>query len=354
MSVHHRQGFTLIELIVVIAIIAVLIALLLPAVQAAREAARRAQCVNNLKQLGLASHSYVNLYGVLPVGIYPCPPNTCWGWGVGPLVAVLPHIEEGTMFNAYNVSMGVFGSYPPSTVGPTTWWANTSVFNVQVGTFFCPSDAKEQRAAVTSYVGNLGGPFVLGGYSGSILPNRGVGVPADLGGTAGSLSLAAIIDGTSTTALWSEGVTAATTPVVAGDGADREKRGAFDSRAYNTTRTAAAVLQVLAACEAIPAGTVSQNLFRGTSWQVIHPYYSNYNFYNHVGPPNSRQCGNAQFYPWGLDVYGTDPPTSFHPGGVNVGMVDGSVKFIKDSINLPAWWALGTRAGGEVVSADSY
>src|SRR5262249_44606000 len=154
MGTSHRRAFTLIELLVVIAIIAVLIALLLPAVQSAREAARRLSCTNNLKQLGLATHNYISTYNAFPSGsMWPCssvddqpsPPNqgACWGWGVGPLVQVFNFMEQTTLYNAYNASMGVWGSYPPDTSGPTLWWANTTVFNTAANSFLCPSDARQ-------------------------------------------------------------------------------------------------------------------------------------------------------------------------------------------------------------------
>src|SRR5215469_12449405 len=127
------RGFTLIELLVVIAIIAVLIALLLPAVQMAREAARRSSCTNNMKQLGLAVHNYESVNQCLPMGsLYPCPgvnpatgQDNCWGFGVSPHVSILNYIEQTTMYQSYNIGMGVFGAIPPSTNGPITWWANT-------------------------------------------------------------------------------------------------------------------------------------------------------------------------------------------------------------------------------------
>src|SRR5438067_1563561 len=169
MRTRTTRGFTLIELLVVIAIIAILVALLLPAVQAAREAARRSTCSNNLKQLALAIHNYESSFQCLPLSsLYPCPavdPATgsqmCWGFGVGPLVSILQYVEQGTIYNAYNVQMGVYGSYPPDTTGPITWWANTTVFNMQMSLFLCPSDSKVLRQPVTNYVANIGGPFVI-------------------------------------------------------------------------------------------------------------------------------------------------------------------------------------------------
>jgi len=369
-----RRGFTLIELLVVIAIIAVLIALLLPAVQSAREAARRAQCTNNLKQLGLATHNYLSTFGSFPSGsMWPCsavddqpsPPNqgACWGWGVGPLVQVFNYMEQTVLYNAYNASLGVWGSYPPDTSGPTLWWGNTTVFNTAANSFLCPSDSRSlpqsSQITVVNYGGNYGGPFAMGGFTGTIIPDANPGSwvvsgPDSLMPTAKTVGVQDVTDGTSNTTLWSEMLTPTGTAVVAGSGKNFENRVYFNANAPNATPTAAGVLQFLAACRNLPAGTPSQSSTMGYQWWSSFPGYVNSN-YNHVGTPNSRQCQSSyNINSWGMDVYGSASPNSLHPGGVNVGFADGSVRFIKDSISPQAWWAIGTRGNGDIVSSDAY
>jgi len=381
----RSRGFTLIELLVVVAIIAILVALLLPAVQAARDAARKSSCSNNLKQLALAVHNYEATYKMFPPGsLYPCPaidPITgipqCWNFGVSPLVAILQYIEQETIYNSYNTYMGVYGSFPPNVNGPISWWANTTVFNMQVNLFLCPADSSRViRQPVTNYMGNLGGPFMLKGYSGTMIPNNPAqtfsqtSVPVNLNypfaQTAGPIGFSAISDGTSNTALWSEAVTGTNLPVIAGTGRIPEMRGFFvtnfDFNPNNLIlNNTAAVFQYLGACNGVPRGTVAQGSgpnntnLRGTSWQISFPYYVNYGLYNHVGAPNSRQCSNVQLSQndIGLDVFGTAPPTSLHSNGVNVGFSDGSVRFVTEQINLFTWWALGSRAGNEPIDGNS-
>jgi prepilin-type N-terminal cleavage/methylation domain-containing protein/prepilin-type processing-associated H-X9-DG protein len=378
----RSRGFTLIELLVVVAIIAVLVALLLPAVQMAREAARRSQCSNNLKQLGLSVHNYEASFQCFPsASIFPCPavnPVTglpmCWNFGVSPFVSILPYVEQGTIYNAYNVGMGVYGSYPPSAAGPTTWWANTTVFNMQLSLLICPSDARNTKQPVTNYVANLGGPFLLGGYSGAFVPLNPPATPTGyntyaswnlpLTQNAGTFGMSSVTDGTSNTALWSEAVTGSVLPVYAGvSGKDGEKRGFFttnySSNPFTLVPTAVGVRAFLVACNQVPTGTPATGPnnggLRGTSWQISFPYYANYQMYNHVGVPNSRQCSNVQIDNVGLDIYGTSPPTSFHaPGGVNMCMADGSVRYIKEQIALYTWWSIGTRSGGEAISGNAF
>src|SRR5258705_12150483 len=149
MRIIERRAFTLIELLVVIAIIAVLISLLLPAVQSAREAARRAQCTNNLKQLGLASHNYLSTNGSLPPAMLVPSPVDNWGWSPSGILSILQYLEQGSMWNAYNV-----GAVQPNSSGNTLYAKNTTIFNTQIATLVCPSDAKMRGVTISNYVGN--------------------------------------------------------------------------------------------------------------------------------------------------------------------------------------------------------
>ncbi len=380
----RSRGFTLIELLVVIAIIAVLIALLLPAVQMAREAARRSSCTNNLKQLGLAVHNYESVNQCIPLGsLYPCPAQNanvgqdmCWSFGVAPQLSILQFIEQGAMYSAYNVGAGNFGPPFGQTNGPTQWWANTTVFNIQVNVYLCPSDQRQIKVPITNYMANMGGPFLLYGYGGPFTPLNPYSIftgngqyqpqPYSMSQNNGTIGFQGITDGLSNTALWSEGVSGSNLPIQAGTGRVNELRTFFQAGTASNFNSLPigqpnGVTSFLAQCNSIQTGSVGNTTTpRGINWQVSHPYYANYSMYNHVGAPNSRQCSNvaqsvggaASFYP-GLDVYGTSPPTSFHQGGVNVAMCDGSVKFIKESINLFTWWAIGTRAANEPINGNS-
>jgi prepilin-type N-terminal cleavage/methylation domain-containing protein/prepilin-type processing-associated H-X9-DG protein len=386
----RTRGFTLIELLVVIAIIAVLIALLLPAVQAAREAARRIQCVNNLKQIALASHNYADANLCLPaMCVWPCPSmwnpgmpydadnlegggdSACGQWGVSPQISILQFIEQGAFWNAYNVHMGVGGYYgTPAAVGFQKWHANTTLFfMIMISTYHCPSDPTELAGEigfasrhndvyttnqVISYNYNIGGPFITAnGYSGPGVPTATPpGLPDNPNGK-GIVTFASIIDGTSNTAMWSECCTGSNINYPIGSGI-KSRRMAYNS-GFNTTQpaTQATVLKFLAACNGLPGGTPAINGERGLEWQMATPFLSTFQVYNHVNSPNSTVCQNVT---WGYpDIYGSATPSSFHSGdGVNIAFCDGSVKFVKKTVNLQTWWALGTVAGGEVISADQY
>ena len=215
----RRRGFTLIELLVVIAIIAVLIALLLPAVQSAREAARRIQCTNNLKQIGLAMHNYHDTHGTLPPG--------CKGgqWGTW-LVFTLPYVEQQNLYNAWNFNghtrvpaLASLYSYQGA--------GNTTVTTTRVAAYYCPSDGNNStlqglsQFAITSqnYVANFGNvdtlqqSITVGGITYNYLgsPFTDIGAPDDLsaafigsGTPTPTVPFAAITDGLSNTLLVSE------------------------------------------------------------------------------------------------------------------------------------------------------
>ena len=183
----------------------------------------------------------------------------------------------------------------------------------------------------------------------------------------GTIGFQGVTDGLSNTALWSEGVSGSNLPIQAGTGKLNELRTFFQAGTQNNFNSLPIGQPerghlVPGAVQLAGIGSLGNTTTpRGLYWQVSHPYYANYSMYNHVGAPNSRQCSNvaqsvggaAAFYP-GLDVYGTSPPTSFHQGGVNVTMCDGSVRFIKDTTNLYTWWAIGTRASNEPMNANSF
>ena len=105
-------------------------------------------------------------------------------------------------------------------------------------------------------------------------------------------------------------------------------------------------------CASVPPTTAGLSTSRG-DWFYGYPDYVSFAMYNHVSGPNTRSCSNAGWNNYSVDIYGTAPPSSMHSGGVNMTMSDGSVRFVKDSVNQQAWWAVGTRNGGEVVSSDS-
>ncbi len=355
MSSRSSRGFTLIELLVVIAIIAVLIALLLPAVQAAREAARRAQCTNNLKQIGLAFHNYESTHGsFIPSCMFPAPVDS-WGWGPSGILSMLPFIEQGALWNAYNV-----GPVSCNSAGCGQYEQNTTVFNTQVSAFLCPSDGPERQVSLSNYVGNYGGPHQLRPYSGTFIPTV-TPIAADQWITNGSttVKISSITDGTSNTALFSEVLTGTGGPnaslVRPGD-MPRAKRVHFSASGMsNFDPTAAAVNAQIAACQALPMTTTGIGGERG-DWFRSYPFYVNFNAYNHMETPNKISCATTQSSAGnpGQDYYGTAPPSSNHSGGVNMAMSDGSVRFVKDTVDRATWWAIGTRNGGEVVGSDQF
>ena len=362
MSRTRRRAFTLIELLVVIAIIAVLIALLLPAVQAAREAARRSQCVNNLKQLGLAVHNYESSNSCFPLkDMYPNASSYSCGWTSSWPLALLPGLEQSAMYNAYNFVYTVEGANFDTGCTSGFGSTNLTVGQAQINTLLCPSESLGQKPDQTNggfgtmnYYGNLGGPGVIATHSGTIVPNN-AGVSSTIGSTyapGGPVSFAGVTDGLSNTALFSEKLYGAPNLAITA-GSNNAKRGLFTPTATSAhdSGSQANAQTFVNNCLAIAGTATSTSSNSGRSWSTAYPPYSVINAYTHFGAPNSLACSNENTT-WG-GPSASLPPTSNHPGGVNVCMADGSVKFFKNTINLATWWALGTRNGGEVISADA-
>jgi prepilin-type N-terminal cleavage/methylation domain-containing protein/prepilin-type processing-associated H-X9-DG protein len=342
--VRLSAGFTLIELLVVIAIIAVLIALLLPAVQSAREAARRAQCTNNLKQIGLAMHNYHQAFGAFPPGSsrgpYDLQGNT-WAWNNWSAQAMLlSFIEQNPLYNAVNFMVPPVASFDGSS------FSNT-VLLMRISSFLCPSDGNAGKRYINSYYGSMGTSI---GYT---TQSRSNGIFAMVTGR----SIQDIIDGTSNTIAFSE-------RLVGDPDRDHRARGngivdvpggsLWESLDVSTNFNG--IMQTFQACN------VAHLAPTNSAWQSGGQYWAwgapGMTLFNVVVPPNSTQ------YPWsscrqGCGGCGTDNShiinaTSNHPGGCNVQLADGSVRFIKSTVDLRSWWALGSINGNEVISSDSY
>ncbi len=312
-----RSGFTLIELLVVIAIISVLIALLLPAVQSAREAARRMQCVNNLKQFGLAMHNYVESRGALPGADMVFNVTE-----ISAIAQVLPYLEQSPVYNSINFDM----YYQDPT--------NSTAMMTPLSSFICPSDLSDALPALggqTNYMANMGSGIV---WQSAIGPNAGLPQPNGVFYGNSATTFAAITDGLSGTTFYSERVLADGNNAIVSPIAD-----VFFSPGFPTTPD-----QAMQMCQAVNIYDLNNQfpLFMGAPWLCGQ------HIFLHVTPPDTRSCG---FF---IALRAVMPPSSHHPGGVNVLFGDGSVKFIKDSVNLQTWRALGTRSGGEVVSSDSF
>jgi len=346
-----RAGFTLIELLVVIAIIAVLIALLLPAVQSAREAARRAQCVNNLKQLALAAHNYESAQVSFPMGNRyidntsffsqnPCDSSSWFGHSAFGLM--LPFMEGSNQYNAINYNQR------------SNSITNTTTYYTRVASFVCPSDLPApvytQMWSQSSYGMSRGTQEnIYENWAAASFPDPNAEQPnkcnAALGngmfGAENAIKISQVTDGTSNTTLFGE-----------------MSRWTDDpAKGFNWWHFSAAF-----------STTLTGGYFTGD----VRPETGAFTYPDINGPPDKTgqyynvvfcNCGSKACIPsdW-LDPaclgaarkLGQFAFRSRHPGGANFAFADGSVKFLKQTINTQTYMGLGTRAGGEVLSSDAY
>ncbi|MBP89159.1 MAG: hypothetical protein CMJ64_20985 [Planctomycetaceae bacterium] len=350
MSVPRKQfGFTLVELLVVIAIIGILVALLLPAVQAAREAARRMQCSNNLKQIGLAFHNYHDTYGTFPI-------SNGWSAHAGgwtrtmftDKVRILPYVERNSEYDKLDMHGGDIysGGWGPK--------GSAASLSGRLPVFNCPSNPNllgDGKANFTYAINNgtshyapHRGPNAVEAGNGR---HNGVASFRRAGGfgTVGSanendpiVNFASIVDGTANTALYSEFIIVS--PTLGGQQTNlREIR----QQVWNWAQ-GANTEQIRLSCL---GKDWSGRRDRGGSWSWGFIGFGS--GYNHTMMPNEKAC---QSYNGQGDWYGTQllSATSEHPGGVNMAMADGSVRFIVDTVEQDVYWAAGTRAGSEALN----
>jgi prepilin-type N-terminal cleavage/methylation domain-containing protein/prepilin-type processing-associated H-X9-DG protein len=361
----RRQGFTLIELLVVIAIIAVLIALLLPAVQAAREAARRAQCVNNLKQLGLALHNYHQVHNVFPMGCssgiydltmtYNAKQNFSW------IAQALPFLEQTQIYNALNFNWGCEDN---TTI--LCYLINSTGTDRQINALVCPSDPNAGKpdhnntTNTNNYYGCVGTTMswgLIGNVAQWPINAVSLNIPSNgLFTWQASYGINSCTDGTSNTIATAEAVVGTQTfspkqRLLGLQGVDIPRTTA--SMPYDAASNIAAVDFAFQKCAAAWADTTGTfyDFQRGENWS--HGVMA-MSLFNTVATPNIfndtwTHCG---FNASSRSVLSN--ADSYHAGGVNCGMADGSVKFIKDGVNRFTWFALGTKSNGEVISSDSY
>jgi prepilin-type N-terminal cleavage/methylation domain-containing protein/prepilin-type processing-associated H-X9-DG protein len=380
-----RRGFTLIELLVVIAIIAVLIALLLPAVQAAREAARRAQCINNLHQIGIALHNYHDGNLTFPLGgSNRDDSNAINDNSLTWRSMVLPYMEGGTLFNNYNMNLN-----PTSTANIYDRGAWYTVWVSVPNSWLCPSDGKNGngllplgRYKFSPLGANYMGQFTQGGYDGKdptpIDPKTGqptpwVGVSNYVGSWGDNYAGGPLNGGFPWETYPGNNLLPGQarigyfgywgTPIGPPPGWAKgggSLRGIFDY-GYSQIVAIPGILDGLSnticAGEGLPEmrGNLSFHINNGATAGTTVPI--NYN--SDAIPPGQPGCSNPEAWeccnaPGCRFSAAAEGFKSRHAGGANFLMCDGSVKFLKASISMAVYCALGSRAGNEIISADSY
>ena len=363
-----QRGFTLIELLVVIAIIAVLIALLLPAVQSAREAARRIQCTNNLKQIGLGFANYESSNQILPPGamnLVSGPANSGWGGesgnnGVSWVALILPTLEQSTVYNAINFATGTNNNIQAFA---TAWYTRLSVLS-------CPSDG-DQQGFRNNGSGNGNGQDIAtnpptppgGGTPMVAVSDYGVSFGDNY--CIGALNIGVFFPTETPYTTWPpvpgqprvgwpgyQGTYADINGNLPPTGAPGALRGLFDVNDGQTVRLAGitdGTSNTIAAGECLPAQRADNNVWEWNS--------GGYGTTVPISYPCTVSCTVAG---WGSSnwasrcAYTNTGFKSKHPGGANFVFADGSVHFLKTTINMFTYCALGSRAAGEVISSDGY
>ncbi len=309
------KAFTLVELLVVIAIIGILVSLLLPAVQAAREAARRTQCSNNLKQIGLALHNYQSALRVFP------PARMAWPYPYSAQALLLPYMEQTNLHKLVDFSVSFTDADSES-------WGNARAARTPLAVYQCPSDVAQLPGTDfggTNYFANTGTGLV---QNGSI---KAADAAADgVFWENSRVGFQDLRDGSSNTIALSESTF--------GAGGSEPTTKPNPTSGYVLTLSGEASSFTASACE---AGSGAWWAERGVRW--IQGSYG-YALYNHFYAPNSAtyDCNHSS------RAYGLTAARSRHPGGVSALYCDGSVHFLSDGIALDTWRALATRGGGEV------
>jgi prepilin-type N-terminal cleavage/methylation domain-containing protein len=358
----QRIGFTLVELLVVVAIIGLLVALLLPAIQAAREAARRTQCLNNLKQMGVALHNYHSAFEKFPTHVTGSKPTTDGGCGGGFyswMVPLLPYLEQQVLFDSLDLDVGMMdqcnlatsGHYAGLTI--STSHPNAAAAATVVSAFLCPSDSYEMtrtlgtaNPAPGNYTGNVGWVMGTRSHSDNMAPveqsNGFFGLDNPKSRNLWQQPIVSnrhFTDGLSHTAAVCERqiTNAQRLQDLASAPASQQ------SFCAGTTGVSRTLPDWVSYCEHVSLPDYAYSSPIGRAW--ISGWAAVGNTYMHVNPMNKRSCHLYGGEDNGMNII---TPSSAHPGGVLVLMGDGHVDFVTEDIDMPIWWSMGSRDGGEM------